>query len=68
MRIPDYPSNREADDGAMTTALGREGAPEDDAKSGDLFADGCPWDGAELYDDLIAALPLFLGRAVFLFV
>ena len=33
MRIPDYPSNREADEGTKTTAERREGVPEEEAKS-----------------------------------
>ena len=36
MRIPNYPSNREADERAKATAAKWEGAPEDEAKSGDL--------------------------------
>ena len=48
MRIPDYPSNREADEGTKTTAERREGVPEEEAKSGDLFARECSWDGAGL--------------------
>ena len=48
MRIPDYPSNREADEGTKTTAERREGVPEEEAKSGDLFTRVCSWDGARL--------------------
>jgi|GEM_PF-6927193 len=36
MQIPDYPSNREADERAIRHCLTRrEGAPEDEAKSVD---------------------------------
>ena len=48
MRIPDYPSNREADEGTKTTAERREGVPEEEAKSGDLFTRVCSWDEARL--------------------
>ncbi len=49
MRIPDYPSNREADEGTIPLPYRREGAPEEEAKSGDLFTRECSWDGAKLY-------------------
>jgi len=48
MRIPDYPSNRDADEGTNATAHRREGVPEEEAKSGDLFTRECSWDGAKL--------------------
>ncbi len=42
MRVPNYPSNREADGRtgakAPATANRREGVRKDEAKSGDLFA------------------------------
>jgi len=48
MKIPDYPSNREADEGTRATAHRREGVPEEEAKSGDLFTRESSWDGAKL--------------------
>ena len=38
VQFPDFPGNREADEGTKTTAERREGVPEEEAKSGDLFA------------------------------
>ncbi len=43
MRIPNYPSNREADERTDATAIGREGVRKDEAKSGDLFTQRCFW-------------------------
>ncbi len=40
MKVPGYPSNREADEQAQATARWREGACEDDAKPGDLMCVG----------------------------
>ena len=37
MKIPDYPSNREADKKQNVTALGREDALKGEAKSGNLL-------------------------------
>lgn len=38
MRVPGYPSNREADEGAMeATAMSGKVRHEDEAKPGDLF-------------------------------
>ena len=64
MRVPDYPSNREADEGTNTTAERREGVPEKEAKSGDLFARFCSWGGATLCGDdaSIRLPPLRRGR------
>ena len=65
MRFPDYPSNREANDGTNTTALGREGASEEEAKSGTRLRMKCPWDGVKLYDGPHRSFAaLFLGCAV----
>ena len=44
MKIPDYPSNREADEGAQATVRMDGKAPrQEEAKSGDLFVRRILW-------------------------
>lgn len=59
MRIPGYPSNREADEGIKATVERREGVPEVEAKSGDLFTHRSSWGGVMLYGLRQKLLPPF---------
>ena len=69
MRFPNYPSNREADEGTNATAcFKREGVPEYEAKSGDLFTRECPWDGVKLCDSELQLCPLSPRGERFLFI
>ena len=59
MRIPGYPSNREADKGTKVTVKGWEGVPEEEAKSGGLFTHRSSWGGVMLYGMRHGFLPPF---------
>ena len=72
MQIPDYPSNREADKGTSghCPVQGREGVPEREAKSGDLYVYRVtPGTGRSCTMEAIffAAVPCG-GAAIFLFI